>query len=452
MADRRPRILMLGWEYPPLFAGGLGKASQGLARGLVACGAEVLFVLPRYPLSQDAPFLRVSGVDSWVAPPARKKSHRLRRREHLPGLNLFAVPARLYPYRRPAEVTDTHSGRREVETLLAEDVAGGAVARTSVVDPVAQLYSQDLGQQVARFAERVARIARRVPADVVHANDWMSFPAAFAAAAPRRLPVFLHVHSTEYDRSGEAVNPAVAEIERKACARATHVFAVSRYTANVLMQRYAVPREKITVVYNAPEASLNLPNGDSQGTRRAPWVVFLGRLTFQKGPDHFLHAAARVAKLNREARFLVCGSGDMSDGLRALAKSLGIAERVEFRGFLRPASVDRLLAHSRMLVMSSVSEPFGLVALEALRNGTPVILSKQSGVREVLGHSLQVDFWDHEKLADQILALLRLPVLGEQLVESGSQQVAQLSWRESAQKILRTYTRVCGLPLPAAAA
>lgn len=452
IGSRRPRILMLGWEYPPLFAGGLGKASQGLARGLAACGAEVLFVLPRYPLSQDAPFLQVSGVDSWVPPSLDRKLPRRHRGTHLPGLNMFTVPARLYPYERPRGSVGRNSMPAATDSFLMENAGSSTAVRAPVFDPAAQLYSQDLGQQVARFAVRVARIARRVQADVVHANDWMSFPAAFAAAAAHGLPVFLHVHSTEYDRSGEAVNPAVAEIERKGCAQATHVFAVSRYTANVLEQRYALPREKITVVYNAPEASLNLPDGDSSGSRRAPWVVFLGRLTFQKGPDHFLRAAALVARCNREARFLICGSGDMSDGLRALAKSLGIAERVEFRGFLRPASVDRLLARSRMLVMSSVSEPFGLVALEALRNGTPVILSKQSGVREVLGHSLQVDFWDHEKLADQMLALLRLPELGEQLVESGSQQVAQLSWRESAQKILRTYTRVCGLPLPAAAA
>jgi glycosyltransferase involved in cell wall biosynthesis len=430
---------MLGWEYPPLFAGGLGKASQGLARGLAACGAEVLFVLPRYPRSQDAPFLEVSGVEEWFAH-AKRRPVRLYRKSRVPGLNLFAVPARLYPYQRLI--------RSSTETLSAEDSNSGGASK----DPVAQLYSHDLGQQVSRFAAGVARLARRAQADVVHANDWMSFPAAFAAAAPHRLPVFLHIHSTEYDRSGEAVNPAIANIERTACARATHVFAVSRYTANVLTRRYGVPPEKITVVYNAPEESLDWPDTGRSETGRAPWVVFLGRLTFQKGPDHFLRAAALVAQCNREARFLVCGSGDMSDGLRALAAALGIADRVEFRGFLRPAAVDRLLARSRMLVMSSVSEPFGLVALEALRNGTPVILSRQSGVREVLGHSLQVDFWDHEKLADQILALLRLPALGAQLVESGCEQLAQLSWEESAHKILQTYTRVCGLPLPAAAA
>lgn len=446
IGSRRPRILMLGWEYPPLFAGGLGKASQGLARGLAECGAQVRFVLPRYPLSQDASFLMVGGVGAWLALGRHRGAspRTLSRKKAVPGLKFLALPARLYPYQRP-------SGRPVPATRTAGD-ARGPVYAGDPGDPAVQLYSHDLGRQVARFAIRVARLARALEVDVVHANDWMSFPAAFAAAAPRRLPVFLHVHSTEYDRSGEAVNPYIAGIEREACTRATHVFAVSRYTANVLVSRYGVPRGKITVVYNAPETTLDLPDDFQGAAGRAPWVVFLGRLTFQKGPDHFLRAAARVAQFNREARFLVCGSGDMSDGLHALARTLGIARRVEFRGFLQPAAVDRLLARSRVMVMSSVSEPFGLVALEALRNGTPVILSKQSGVREVLGHSLQVDFWDHEKLADQILALLRLPVLGQQLVESGREQLAQLSWQASARRVLQTYARACGLPLPAAAA
>lgn len=433
VGTRRPLILMLGWEYPPLLAGGLGKASQGLARGLAACGAEVFFALPRYPLSQDAPFLRVGGVDEWLA--RRRKRAKQHQGGLSQGLNLFVIPARLHPYQRPMEC-------RANPTLAGNPSIGEAPP-----DILTQLYSHDLGRQVTRFAVRVERLARHIYADVVHANDWMSFPAAFAAAAPHRLPVFLHVHSTEYDRSGEAVNPIIAGIERDACTRATHVFAVSRYTADVLTTRYGVPPKKLTVVYNASDHS-SLPEELRLHAARAPWVVFLGRLTFQKGPDHFLRAAALVAQHNHDARFLICGSGDMSNDLRTLAVSLGISDRVEFLGFLPPNDVDQLLARSRMLVMSSVSEPFGLVALEALRNGTPVILSRQSGVREVLGHSLQVDFWDHDKLADQILALLRLPALGAQLVESGSEQMSRLSWTTSARKVLQTYSRVCGLPMP----
>jgi glycosyltransferase involved in cell wall biosynthesis len=259
------------------------------------------------------------------------------------------------------------------------------------------------------------------------------------------------VHSTEYDRSGEDANPAIAAIEREACARATHVFAVSDYTRGVLVSRYGIDPARVSVVYNAPDADALPPALPFDAGPRQPWVVFLGRLAFQKGPDHFLRAAAEVAQFDPAARFLVCGSGDMLDGLKRQVHDLGIAGRVEFRGFLAPGAVDRLLARSSLLVMPSVSEPFGLVALEALRAGTPVVLSRQSGVREVLGHSLQVDFWDHEKLADQILAVLRLPVLARQLVEEGRAQLAQLSWDESAQRIAEVYRQAAGLELAARA-
>ncbi len=429
-------MLMLGWEYPPLYAGGLGKASQGLARGLAACGADVQFVLPSYPPQCESAGLQVTGVREWLR--ARVHTAAATPRKRGSGLQFFKLPVRLAPYERPAPAVRAAQARRSEVTPL----------NVEANDRREAIYGSDLGRRVARFAQRVVRLAAKVDADVVHANDWMTFPAAFAAAEARHLPVFLHVHSTEYDRSGEAVNPFIAGIEREACRRAAQVFAVSRYTANVLASRYGVARERITVAYNAPDDDEPQALRPAPDAPRAPWVMFLGRLTFQKGPDHFLRAAAEVAKYNRDARFLVCGSGDLSADLHALARSLGIAERVEFRGFLRPALVDRLLAHSRVLVMSSVSEPFGLVALEALRDGTPVILSKQSGVREVLGHSLQVDFWDHARLADRILALLRLPALGAQLVESGRAQLERLSWQETARTLLQTYHRVCGTPLP----
>ncbi|GAB2571647.1 glycosyltransferase family 4 protein [Dyella jejuensis] len=415
---RSLRVLMLGWEYPPRYVGGLGKASQGIACGLAACGIEVLFVLPGFGLSQHAANLQVTGVHEW-----------LQRHTGAPGDNATRATghpewvrssARLLPYR----------SIRSVE-LQPSDREGHDEA----------IYGSQLGCEVERFAGEVGRMAAHACADLVHAHDWMTFPAAIAAADRHCIPLFLHVHSTEYDRSGNGANEAIAAIERHAFDCATHIFAVSDYTRSILIERYAVPAPKISVVYNAPDeaaiATIPLPLA-APGVRR-PWVVFLGRLTFQKGPDHFLRAAAIVARHNAEARFLMCGSGDMLETLRALAHELGMADRVEFRGFLDPPAVDKLLGQSSLLVMSSVSEPFGLVALEALRAGTPVIVSRQSGVREVLGHSLQVDFWDHDKLADQMLAVLRLPPLGMQLVEEGRRQLEQLSWEDSAQRIIESY-------------
>jgi len=432
MNDRPVRVLMLGWEYPPRFVGGLGKASQGIARGLADLGAEVSFVLPRFRGRGEETRLRVGGAREWLL------EHRAAPRAAAAAtpLRWLDVAARLRPYARPQAAVSPgpRAGRGTIEPGDAE-----------------ALYGSDLGREVARFAERVAAMAARLRVDLVHAHDWMTFPAALAAAARLRVPLFLHVHSTEYDRSGEGADPAIAAVERMACERADHVFAVSDYTRGVLVSRYGLDPARVSVVYNAPDAAELPPPLPLGPGARQPWVVFLGRLAFQKGPDHFLRAAAGVARLHPRARFLVCGSGDMRQALQALAAELGITDRVEFRGFLAPGAVERLLARSSLLVMPSVSEPFGLVALEALRAGTPVVLSRQSGVREVIGRSLQVDFWDHARLADQILAVLRLPVLARQLVEEGREQLARLSWDESAQRVAEAYARVAGIDVAARA-
>ncbi len=411
------RVLMLGWEYPPRFVGGLGKASQGIARGLADLGLDVLFVLPKFDSRDGNAHLHVAGARDWLLQHGANSpaSAGVQRR--------IGVYANLNPYAQPRKNDPGTKG--DINNL------------SGVADA---LYGSDLGREVSHFAAHVDAIAANAGANVIHAHDWMTFPAAMGAAQHYRLPMFVHVHSSEYDRAGDGANPGIVAIERIACERATGVFAVSDYTRNILISRYGIDAEKIRVVHNAPEGPIAATPVSPQQARQ-PWIVFVGRLTFQKGPDHFLRAAAVVAQYNHHSRFLICGDGDMREALQAQAHAFGIADRVEFRGFLAPRKVDRLLGRSSLLVMPSVSEPFGLVALEALRAGTPVILSRQSGVREVIGRSLQVDFWDHEKLADQMLAVLRLPVLAEQLVAEGRAQLAMLSWDDSARHIVDAYTR-----------
>lgn len=303
-----------------------------------------------------------------------------------------------------------------------------------------EIYGKNLWSEIEKFCFTVRHLAEAHEVDVVHAHDWMTFPAAFEFQRATGTPVFLHVHATEYDRSGENLNNDVFRIEREGFRRATHIFAVSRYTAGIIERLYGVNKKKISVIYNAPEYDTKelLAKPD---TPRNPDVVFLGRLTFQKGPDHFLHAAALVARVNPQARFVICGTGDMMDQLRAQAHHLGIEDQVHFAGFVDPAGVDNILSRSKVLVMPSVSEPFGLVALEAIRCGIPVILSKQSGVREVLRRALQVDFWDVDKLADQINASLNLPDLSRQLVAEGADQIQNLSWDKSASKVIQIYLK-----------
>lgn len=479
--DRPMRVLMLGWEYPPRFAGGLGKACAGLSQAMARLGAEIYFVLPTFPKRLNESHLHVVGAREllieagWPSDTAEQhqlirettQTTRVEKQAGSGHVTTIQADAKLYPYGKPPEGTLPPTVLRmlsetlekiSLKTVPGERNAQGPVIRIverevmSNVNPPPEaqeeqkeIYGRNMWSEIERYAFAVRQLAKTQEVDVVHAHDWMSFPPAleYQRINPN-TPVFVHVHATEYDRSGENVNSEVFRIEREGFKKATHIFAVSRYTAGVIERLYGIPREKISVIYNAPDDEAKYLIAPPE-TKREPRVVFLGRLTFQKGPDHFLEAAKLVLKAAPKklgkVQFVFCGTGDMMDKLRAKAHALNIEERVHFAGFVEPKDVDQILLHSRVLVMPSVSEPFGLVALEAIHCGIPVILSKQSGVREVLHRALQVDFWDHDKLADQILAALRLPDLSKQLVIEGMNQIRALSWEKSAESVLEAYRR-----------
>jgi glycogen(starch) synthase len=506
---RHLRGLMLGWEYPPRLAGGLGKACQGLAQAMAKQGVQLYFVLPSFPHERvSEPKLEVVGAREclveagWEVDLDAAAHHRYATNSFvrgLPGLsaltggqggsngdnreeNTFMVSgnaiegidpvtgnrirAGSIDFIRSAAQLNPYGAHPEgpmparIEKMISRMVNSEPIEKEAlkrVLQKVTlpeygvrqvsdhrtasqEIYGKNLWTEIEKFCFTVRHMADAHEVDVLHAHDWMTFPAAFEFQRITGVPVFLHVHATEYDRSGDNLNNDVFRIEREGFRRATHIFAVSRYTAGIIERLYGVHKKKISVIYNAPEYENNeiLTSPDAP---RNPDVVFLGRLTFQKGPDHFLKASALVAQANPKARFVICGTGDMMEQLKEMAVQLGIGDRVHFAGFVDPSGVDAILQKSKVLVMPSVSEPFGLVALEAIKCGIPVILSKQSGVREVLARALQVDFWDTEKLADQINASLRLPDLSRQLVEEGMEQISQLSWEKSAQKVIHTYQR-----------
>lgn len=461
---------MLGWEYPPRFAGGLGKACRGLSLAMAKLGAHVNFVLPTFPdrISEDR--LEVLGArelmheGGWTEEMYERTISRTREQSATGSVFTIPVGATLFPYGShpsgPAPQSIRESmGTESVETTqtvkkqthVKQDGFGlnsaGPKQTAQSGDPApksgGEIYGKNLWSEIERFCFSVRQMAETHEVDVVHAHDWMTFPAAFEFNRVTGAPVFLHVHATEYDRSGESVHQEVFRIEREGFERAAHIFAVSRYTAGIIERLYGINPAKISVIYNAPDDEARSLSASPESPRQ-PDVVFLGRLTFQKGPDHFLRAAALVHQALPDARFLMCGTGDMFDKLRALAHRLGIEKQVHFTGFVDPATVDQILMRSKVLVMPSVSEPFGLVALEAIHCGIPVILSKQSGVREVLSRALQVDFWDHDKLADQMMAALRLPDLSRQLVADGMDQLQSLSWEQSGRQVLSNYRRRMG--------
>jgi glycosyltransferase involved in cell wall biosynthesis len=304
-------------------------------------------------------------------------------------------------------------------------------------------YDGDLVGQIRRYAALAVDLARGENFDVIHAHDWMTFPAGQAVAKATGKPLVVQVHSTEFDRSGLHVNQQVYDIERAGMEAAQRVICVSHLTRNIVMHRYGVAGEKIDVVYNA----VDLPTGAMQMkpiAQSEKIVLFLGRVTMQKGPEYFLQAAKKVVEKFQSVRFIVAGSGDMIRACIQMVADLRLGRYVTFTGFLRGGDVQRIFEMADLYVMPSVSEPFGIAPLEALSHNVPVLISKQSGVSEVLTHVLKVDFWDTDEMANKILAVLRHEPLQKTLRQQGQFELQKFSWQDSARNVKSVYELVIG--------
>jgi len=299
-------------------------------------------------------------------------------------------------------------------------------------------YAGDLMGDVRRYARLVLALIRDQTFDVIHAHDWMTYPAGMAVARVTGLPLVVHLHSSEFDRSGEHVNQAVYDIERRGMHGAMRVITVSYWTKNIAVHRYGVEPDKIRVVWNGVDQDGALPV-------RTPIrsddkiVLFLGRITMQKGPEYFIQAAKRVLEKMENVKFIVAGSGDMATRMIEYAASLGIGHKVLFTGFLRGNDVARIYRMADCYVMPSVSEPFGIAPLEAMSHNVPVIISKQSGVSEVLTHVLKIDFWDVDEMANKIYAVLKYPPLGQTLRHHGQFELRSLTWDGAAERCEKIY-------------
>jgi glycosyltransferase involved in cell wall biosynthesis len=300
-------------------------------------------------------------------------------------------------------------------------------------------------REVDRFTRLAAQAAAGQRFDLVHANDWMTFPAAAAIATAAAVPLVVHVHSTEFDRAGRQFDQRIYEIERTGVEQADAVIAVSYLTRGILASRYGVPAEKIAVIYNAIDVDGvgRLKRSDPQPIMRDEKIVlFLGRITMQKGPEYFLAAARKVLQVCGNVRFVMAGSGNLVERAMQLARDMGIGDRVLFPGFLRGPDVERMFRSADLYVMPSVSEPFGIAALEAISYDVPVLMSKQSGVSEVLRHVLKVDFWDVDEMANKIVAVLRHPPLHATLKAQAGFEVRRLTWADAAKRCLEVYDLV----------
>jgi glycogen(starch) synthase len=330
----------------------------------------------------------------------------------------------------------------EQEMELLRTVLDSAKAPAAARSPELKAdYSGDVIEQTRAYARLAISLARGRPFDVIHAHDWMTYPAGMALAQISGKPLVAHIHSTEFDRSGEHVNQQVYDIERRGMHAAVRVLAVSMLTKSICVEKYGVPSERIEVVYNGVDFAP--ATGDySVGIKpKEKIVLFLGRITMQKGPEYFVRAARRVLDVMDNVKFVVAGNGDMARAMIELAAEMGIGHKVLFTGFLRGKDVERVFRMADCYVMPSVSEPFGIAPLEAISHDTPTIISKQSGVSEVLRHVLKVDFWDTDEMANKIVAVLRHPVLSQTLAKHGAMEVRSLTWDGAATRCAEVYRR-----------
>lgn len=387
------KILMFGWEFPPLISGGLGVACYGLVKGLASLGNEVTFVVPQEVPGQ--PFVKLLSA----YPDAEK-------------IAKYQINVSLNPY-------SSYSYQKET--------GSNALMKLPIAD------------RLAFYTQMSEAIARKETFDIIHGHDWMTYPAAIRAKAVSGKPMVLHVHSTEFDRTGDHPNQFIYDIEREGLSQADKVIAVSNYTKQRIVEHYGVPPEKIDVIYNGIE-----PESEPDYHERAGKVVtFIGRLTIQKGADHFLNAAKRVLDIDPEVTFIIAGKGDMEYRLIDMVCQMGMSHNVLFAGWVDEQKRNNLFDMSSVYVMPSLSEPFGIVALEAISGGVPVIVSKNSGVSEVVSNCFKVDFWDVDEMANKILSLLRYKgSLGMEMAQQSYQELSRLSWDSAARNLDRCYSRL----------
>ena len=420
---QRLRVLMYGWEFPPYNSGGLGVACFGLSRALSRQKVKITFVLPqKIPVSVD--FARIVFAQDY-----QNTNLSLRDNRKNNQINGFW----LHPYITSQEY------EKDISQLTQEQYQ----TQNNNFFP-----AKSLNEEVWRYALNARNIARQEKFDIIHAHDWLSFPAGIETKKISQKPLIVHVHATEFDRTAnQGVNQSVFEIEKEGFEKADGIIAVSHLVKRNLIKHYGVQEQKIKVVYNGiekedyvqkPEKSLGIEKLKKNGYKI---VLFLGRLTVQKGPDYFIEAAKLALNYNPKIVFLVAGSGDMENQMIEKVAKLGISDKVIFSGFLRGKEWSQAFQEADLFVMPSVSEPFGLVALESMINGTPVLISKQSGVSEVARNALKTDFWDVEEMANKILTTLNSQGMQSVLKKEGAKEAENLSWQKAARQCLAFYNR-----------
>ena len=426
---------MFGWEFPPHIAGGLGTACYGMTRGLARNDVEVIFVMPKASGDEDERFVKgvnASDVEARYCDSSIEGADDIMRK-----ISFIHIDSNMVPYISPEEFATYREGYERTGRKFWEKQGDSWTQRYTFSGK----YGANLMEEVARYAVVAAEVARQLEGqfDVIHAHDWLTYFAGIAAKRVSGKPLVVHMHATSFDRSSsDNIDTRVYEIERAGMAAADRVIAVSNLTRNIVIEKYNIPAEKVVTVHNAVRFAEKEQELPERGVKDKI-VTFLGRITFQKGPDYFVEAAAKVLKRVPNVRFVMAGSGDMMNHVIRRVARLGIADRFHFTGFLKGDDEHKMFQLSDVYIMPSVSEPFGISPLEAMRANVPSIISKQSGVAEVLDYAVKVDYWDVDAMADAIYGFVKYPAMAKMFSEKGLEEVTGLKWNNAAAKIKAVY-------------
>ncbi len=422
------RVLMFGWEFPPHISGGLGTACYGLTRGMASItDLDILFVVPKAYGDEDQSRISLMGAGD-----VSLDMRNLKERSYLNDLSYIEISSNLVPYTTPEEYEELVNKSENLGKRFVETKMGGKLSFTGK-------YGKNLYEEIANYAVVAGEIALKNRFDIIHAHDWLTYPAGIAAKRASGKPLVIHVHATDFDRSGGKVNPTVFEIEKMGMQLADKIIAVSNLTRNTVIEKYGIHPDKLVTVYNAVDP---LPDDEKLKLKRGindKVVTFLGRITLQKGPEYFVQAAHKVLQKMDNVRFVMAGSGELLEKMIHWTAALGISDRFHYTGFLKGDDVSRMFSISDVYVMPSVSEPFGISPLEAMQSNVPSIISHQSGVAEILKYAFKVDFWDVDALADAIYGLLNYPSLSQMFKKHGMQEVNDMKWENSGKKVYSIY-------------
>lgn len=420
---KRTQVLMFGWEFPPVISGGLGVACLGLCKAL-APYADLKMIIPKNVPNFKIPNIELVGLNSFT----QEQLKELFKGEQWIDLgSLQYVSGGIHPYMK---VGGDEFINQKFYEVFYEDI------KPFDIDA---LYAGDVIKNVMQFARISVQYALRQNFDVIHAHDWMTFLPAMILKLKTGKPMVLHVHSTEYDRAGEGSRNWVYELERRAMLLADRVIPVSHYTGSICEKYYNIPSEKISPVHNGVEM---ITHTIKKNAMKEKLVIFFGRITMQKGPEYFVEAARVVLSHHPNVKFVMAGSGDLYAPLIEKIADCRMGDKFYFTGFLNKQKLNELLAVADVYCMPSVSEPFGLSAVEAVQYGIPVIMSKTSGAGEVLASALKIDFWDTHKMAQYIISCLDYPGIRKAVVDKANEDLKEITWENTAKKVMGIYEEI----------